>query len=332
MSIYRSNQIKLPVDMPTLHYLFTLNNYTEDELNTITTTTYRDCNYLCFAPEVGEKGTPHLQGYIQVTKQIQWKTIKNTWPGFSRAHFETAFGSSEDNVTYCKGPYDKEVKGVRKVKPLNQDFWEYGQCRDIGKRGKRTDLDAVKRDIQEGKSYDEICETHFEVAAKYSRFIKERIQARDTIMVQSSLLKDYEGSSLKPWQQELVDVVEANAHPRKIYWIWSEEGNLGKSYMATYLGVKHKACVFMGGAKTNLAFIYAQNPTKLVVFDLSRTQEANYMDHLYSLAEDLKNGRLTSTKYESKTIYFPIPHVIFLANFAPDLTKWSEDRYDIKHL
>lgn len=318
--------------MPTLHYLFTLNNYTPEEVETITTSVYRDCNYICFSPEVGEEGTPHLQGYIQVTKQCKWTTIKNTWPGFNRAHFETAFGSSEENIIYCKGPYDKIVKGKRKVKPLNEEFWEYGQARDIGKRGKRNDLEAVKRDIEEGKSYDEICDTHFDCAAKYSRFIKERIQARDTTMVQNSLLKDYEGSSLKPWQQALVDVVETNPHPRKIHWIWSQQGNLGKSYMATYLGVKHKACVFMGGAKANLAFIYAQNPTKVVVFDLSRTQEANYMDHLYSLAEDLKNGRLTSTKYESKTIYFPIPHVIFLANFSPDLTKWSGDRYDVKCL
>ena len=43
----------------------------------------------------------------------------------------------------------------------------------------------------------------------------------------------------------------------------------------------------------------------------------------------LKNGRVVSTKYDSKTIFFPIPHVIFFANFEPDYTKWSADLYNV---
>ena len=31
-------------------------------------------------------------------------------------------------------------------------------------------------------------------------------------------------------------------------------------------------------------------------------------------------------------IYFPIPHVIFFANYPPDMTAWSEDRYDVQDL
>lgn len=273
--------------------------------------------YIIYALERGEKtGRLHIQGYMQCTCDKKKKIYEKY-----KVYVDRQRGTVQEATDYVK---------------KDGEYNELGEAEDIpGARqgqGMRQDLEALKRDIEEGKSYDEICDTHFESAAKYSRFIKERIQARDTAVVQNSLLKEYEESSLKPWQQDLVSVVEANPHRRKIHWVWSKQGNLGKSWMATYLGVKHKACVFMGGAKTNLAFIYAQNPTKVVVFDLSRTQEANYLDHLYSLAEDLKNGRLTSTKYESKTIYFPIPHVIFLANFSPDLTKWSEDRYDIKEL
>ena len=84
--------------------------------------------------------------------------------------------------------------------------------------------------------------------------------------------------------------------------------------------------------------VYAQKPTKIVLFDLSRTTETSedsrkhYLDGIYSLAEDLKNGRIVSTKYESKTVFFPPPHVIFFANFEPDYTKWSEDRYFVTKL
>jgi hypothetical protein len=50
------------------------------------------------------------------------------------------------------------------------------------------------------------------------------------------------------------------------------------------------------------------------------------------LAEELKNGILVSGKYESKTVVFKVPHVIFFANFEPDMTKWSSDRYFVKNI
>ena len=107
--------------------------------------------------------------------------------------------------------------------------------------------------------------------------------------------------------------------------------------MTTYVGVVHGATVLTNGKKVDIAYIFAQKPTNIVLFDLSRTTEAtednkHRLDGIYSLAEDLKNGRIVSTKYDSKTIFFPVPHVIFFANFEPDYTEWSEDRYTVKHL
>jgi hypothetical protein len=100
------------------------------------------------------------------------------------------------------------------------------------------------------------------------------------------------------------------------------------------------ATVLTGGKKIDMAYIYAQNPTSIVVFDLPRTAEINteesdrkhHLDGIYSLAEELKNGILVSGKYESKTVVFKVPHVIFFANFEPDMTKWSSDRYFVKNI
>ena len=171
-----------------------------------------------------------------------------------------------------------------------------------------------------------------------SKFIKERVQARDSTKQLDSLKERFASSVLKPWQRDLMDVVTEEACPRKIHWLWETQGNVGKSYMASYLGALHGATVLTAGKKVDLAYIYAQKPTKIVLFDLSRTTETSedsrkhYLDGIYSLAEDLKNGRIVSTKYESKTVFFPPPHVIFFANFEPDYTKWSEDRYFVTKL
>jgi len=131
--------------------------------------------------------------------------------------------------------------------------------------------------------------------------------------------------------------VEEEPHARQITWIWSSAGNTGKSTMATYLGALKEACVLETAKKQDLAYIFAQKPAKIVVFDLSRTlapddDGRSKLDHLYALAESLKNGHLVSTKYQSTSLYFARPHVVFFANFGPDMTKWSSDRYVVREI
>jgi len=274
---------------------------------------------MCFGFEIGEEeGTPHMQGYLQGT-QKQFSRLQQV---IGKCHMEAAKGSDTEAIDYCK---------------KQGDFWEAGERVTITRQqGKRTDLDEVKEAIERGETYDAICLSHFDQSAKYGRFIKERIQARDSGRQQGALKKLYESSVLRPWQSALLWIVNSDPCPRTIHWMWETKGNVGKSWMANYLGCLHGATVLTAGKKVDMAYIYAQKPTRIVVFDLSRTTEPSdgksYLDGIYSLAEDLKNGRVVSTKYESKTVYFQSPHVVFFANFPPDMTKWSDDRYFINEL
>jgi len=310
---------------------FTVNNYTDVSLRAV-----RGClgkrgiSYICYAEEVGDSGTPHLQGYLQST-QKQFDRLKKA---IGEAHMEASHGTDTECVQYIQGPYDKDGKH----KDANPSFWEAGERETLQrvKRGQRNDLEEVKAAIARGETYDEICDAFFDQSAKFGRFIKERVQARDSGLQQSALKEHFETSALRPWQSALLDIVSETACPRKIHWIWENQGNVGKSWMANYLGCLHGATVLTAGKKVDMAYIYAQKPTNIVIFDLSRTTEPSdgksWLDGIYSLAEDLKNGRVVSTKYESKTVYFPSPHVIFLANYEPDMSKWSADRYFITGL
>lgn len=309
--------------MPTYAYVFTVNNYTsQDEAAYQACIGTRGITYVIYGREIAPTtGTPHLQGYLQCNHK-NTKRLNDALP--CKKHI-MAKGSWQKN-------YDYVTKGGDWIAFGDPDQEHPGQG-----QGRRSDLAGVKEAIERGETYEEICETHFEAAAKYNRFIKEQVTARATSTELNSLRAEFERASLRGWQRELVEIVDADPHPRKIHWIWESNGNTGKSWMTKYLAAMKNACIMAIGKKTDMAYLYSKNPSNVVVFDLSRTTapgegKEHFLDGAYSLAEDLKNGMVTSYKYDSSLILKKHCHVIFFANYPPDLSKWSSDRYSIKEL
>ena len=145
---------------------YTFNNYTpEDILRIQGSIGKRGITYICYGREVGQNGTPHLQGYLQGTQ----KQFPLLMQAIGKCHMEAAKGSDEQAIAYCQ---------------KDGDFWQGGERVTIkgrkDRQGQRNDLEAVKSAIDRGESYDDICDTQFDTAAKYSKFIKERVQARDS--------------------------------------------------------------------------------------------------------------------------------------------------------
>lgn len=93
--------------------------------------------YMIVGEEVGEKGTPHYQGYIHFKNAIEFNTLKKI---LVRAHIEVAKGSPEQNRTYCT----KEGKILVEMGELPK-----GQ-------GCRTDLNKIKDNIVNGDKVDNI--------------------------------------------------------------------------------------------------------------------------------------------------------------------------------
>lgn len=324
---------------------FTINNPTEADFQAAAEAVgKRGITYICWGNEVADSGTPHMQGYLQSTQKqhTRLRLAFNKAPHFQMAGAESGPNAAETAGTFPRklpnGKYDGEFTAIGYTMK-DGDWREFGHKVDLKavKKGQRSDLMTIQIAINDGQSYDEICDEHFETSARFGRFIRERIQARDTQQQRDALREELSGLSLYPWQEQLVNLVGGAADRRKIVWVWSAAGRTGKSTFATYLSVNHGATLLGQGKKTDLAYIFATQPSRVVVFDLSRTAapeegKEHTLDHLYALAEDLKNGRIVSTKYESKTVFFPSPHVIFFANFPPDMSKWSEDRYDIREI
>lgn len=126
----------------------------------------------------------------------------------------------------------------------------------------------------------------------------------------------------RPWQATVLTLVSSPADDRSVIWVYDPEGKAGKSRLAYHLCCQHSA-VILEGKLADMCYAYNKEP--IAVFDISRAA-ADHSDHLYSMAEKLKNGFFLSTKYESRTKYFKPPHVVFFANKKPDEGKWSKDR------
>lgn len=79
-------------------WTFTLNNYTDEEVSQITQYfTQYEAKWI-IGKEVGEEGTPHLQGYVEFKFQ---KSFSMLHAFNERIHWEKARGNRKHNLLYC---------------------------------------------------------------------------------------------------------------------------------------------------------------------------------------------------------------------------------------
>jgi len=121
---------------PKKGYVFTLNNYAEDEFESISRVATDLAQYAIIGREVGANGTPHLQGYILFRRPYRFDTIKSRY--LPRCHIEVAAGSTDSNFRYCSKDGDYREFGERPV--------AVGKGRDEIARG------FVKRMESDGRS------------------------------------------------------------------------------------------------------------------------------------------------------------------------------------
>ena len=265
-------------------------------------------------------GREHLQGYVQFKKKQTIAGAKKIFDNDS-IHFEFAKGDYEENFKYCTK--------TRECDPVPNVYFERGE--PTRKKGQRNDIQEVIRRIEAGNDLrdlmfdDEVNDT----VARCMPFVRQAIADFKAGKGLASLKSKLESAQLRSWQSGVRNVVEQSPDGRSVYWYWDSRGNTGKSFMVDWLVAFHKAVVFTHGKMHDIAHAYNHEP--VVCFDLSRTQEEK-LDAVYMALECFKNGRMFSGKYESTTKVFETPHVFVFANFAPDKTKLSEDRWKITEI
>jgi len=110
---------------------WTINNWTPAELELVRAyhSNTKSVRYGCWSQEVGETGTPHIQGYTCWNNSMSLEAFKKKLGG--RLHYELhTMGTAQENHNYCAGLVPK--KGNK----LNPTFEEHGE---LPQQGDRTD-------------------------------------------------------------------------------------------------------------------------------------------------------------------------------------------------
>lgn len=288
-------------------WVFTINNPTAKDMENLQNLGQdQKTKYLIFGEEKGEQGTEHIQGYMIFRNHKRFNAAKKLIG--ERCHLESAKGTSAENKRYCS----KERK-----------YKEYGE---IVEERERTDIPkAIKRRI-EGDMWNDIVDDMGAGPLYIKKAIDELVEEKKEQEYIAKLKEKYNKTTWKRWQQDLLDKIKEEPNNRSIMWYWDEDGNKGKSYLAKYIMTKG-GYVSTGGKISDM--VHSYKGERIFILDLSRTTEDKIP---YELLENLKNGLVFSGKYNSKVKVFEVPHVIVFANFTPDITKMSRDRWDINKI
>lgn len=289
-------------------WCFTINNYTDDIETQLHTFYDKSCSYLLYGREVGESGTPHLQGYFVSSNRYRLNQLK-TVPGLHTAHLEIAIADHAKNIAYCS-------KGG--------DIVTYGEI-PISRQGARTDLASLTDRMLAGESVDTLRLVPSYI--RYYRHLEDTVERLRDEQETTRLQAMMAAVTLRDWQSQLVTELLQEPHERRVYWYYDRDGNSGKTFLSKYLVAMHGAIRFENGKSADIKYAYKRN--RIVLFDFSRSQS----DHInYEIIESIKNGTFFSTKYESRPRAYITPHVVVFSNSEPDRSKLSMDRWYIREI
>lgn len=103
------------------NWCFTLNNYSQNETDDLMFFCSINCKLYILGYEVGENGTPHIQGFISLKSKCRMTTLKKR-ECFGRAHLEFMRGTIMDNLLYCSksGNYVTNHRFPLVIKTINE--------------------------------------------------------------------------------------------------------------------------------------------------------------------------------------------------------------------
>lgn len=136
------------------HWVFTWNNYDDDFRTKLVHASDELVRYEVYQEEIGEQGTPHIQGYVEFARPVRLAALKKWLPS---AHWEARLGTRDQARAYCMKD-DTRRPGTT---PTEIGAWETCQ-------GRRNDLTSACETLKQ-HGLKRVAEDHPEMWVKFHR-------------------------------------------------------------------------------------------------------------------------------------------------------------------
>lgn len=245
-------------------------------------------------------GHLHGQGFLALKQRKRLSQVKGMLLG--GVHIEMMRGTVRQSVDYVK-------KSATTV-PVQDGGWmvEFGEEPD-SEQGKRSDLELIRDLVKQGKDEVEIVD----VVPQALRYLREIRSYRALLDEKQPHRLDQE-IELRLWQKRLFMSLANFVKSRRIYWIWSEFSEVGKTTTMNYIAAKKLMTILPANEKLN-DVLYAYNRQQIIWFNLPRSELVT--TGVLSALESLSDGGLVfSGKYDSRSKWVS-SHIVVTANVPP---------------
>lgn len=285
--------------------VFTINNPTHTKEEVLKLLQENGGKKGIIGDEVGENNVKHLQGYIMFKNSRAFNAIKKLIP---RAHIEKANGTEAQNYEYCSKENNYVSFGEFRMPATRKDVRKRILLECVENKSKKYMLESEY--INRPKCYEELASKIREYQYKKEMYDK------------------YEEITLKEYQCDIMDEL-FNQTEREVLWIVDVIGGRGKSFLCRYLHYRYGWDLYDGVTSArDIAPMLSERPEG-VIFDVTRSDASKFS---YQTLEQVKNGYVCSGKYGGYIRRFNPPKVLVCANFAPDRSQLSEDRWSVLNL
>lgn len=123
----------------TRNFVFTHNNYPDTQLQD-----NLECRYIIYGREVGQSGTPHLQGFVSFANPRQLAGVIKLLPG---CHVEVA-QTTTAAIEYCKKDGNFTERGIAPISQKRKGEMEQERWEEILENAKTGNFDAIPANVR----------------------------------------------------------------------------------------------------------------------------------------------------------------------------------------
>lgn len=135
-------------------------------------------------------GREHYQGYVEFTDKHSIRTIKKIFNN-EKIHLEVRRGTQEQAINYCK------KKETQIEEPI-----EYGTKK---MQGKRSDIDAILDDVNEGDTMEEILASHGGNALRIINCVEKAMKVKHGLYALDDYIKLQRKERKDPLDEKIDD-------------------------------------------------------------------------------------------------------------------------------